>query len=153
MLDFLKKLNAPSITLLYFAIISGRCWRKECWEEGMKLFCEENYWADSKLTDLGRPVERHHVLFLHQNQGEPCLMELALSNVRQSITWSELQQTQGSNPRTGRHGHRKSRACMRTAALIHHSLSWSNPVPATHEQFLKTVLYSHTKDYRWTKMR
>lgn len=26
--------------------------------------------------------------------------------------------------------------------------SGSNPVPATHEQFFKTVLYSHTKDYR-----
>lgn len=45
------------------------------------------------------------------------------SNVRQSITWVSCSVTQGlQSQNRKRHGHRKSRACMRTAALIHHSL-------------------------------
>lgn len=42
------------------------------------FFCEENYRVDSKLTDLGEACEKHHVLFLHHNQGKPFLMEMAL---------------------------------------------------------------------------
>lgn len=78
MLDFLKiKCNLNNTTLFcdnFRKMLDKRMLRGR----DETFFCEENYWADSKLTDLGEACGKHHVLFLHRNQGEPCLMEMAL---------------------------------------------------------------------------
>lgn len=62
------------------------------------FFCEENYRVDSKLTDLGEACAKHHVLFLHHNQGKPFLMEVALQML-DTHNMSELQCDSDSNPR------------------------------------------------------